>query len=128
MHGIKILMAKSYVDNLGEETKKRMTADDSSEPRPIQLYETDLHRRVLFWKARTARARITRSILERDRRDGKRIIEPHPVDARTKSSLWKVALKASCCVRFGVWKDAVAARCRDFGWPLSCTVERPGET
>jgi len=71
MHGMKVLMAKNFIDNLSEETRKGMT-----EKARAGLYPSFAPRNV-------------------GGTDGKRVIEPDPDDAPVVTSIFEQFSKGS---------------------------------
>jgi DNA invertase Pin-like site-specific DNA recombinase len=84
MHGIKVLIAKNYVENLGEETKKGMTAKAKQGIWPS--FAPPGYRNVLG-------------------SDGKRTIEPDPVDGAVITRLFE---------RFSTGNLSIKMAARDF--------------
>src|SRR5512133_3010865 len=78
MHGIKVLMAKNYVENLGEETKKGMTAKAKQGMWPS--FAPPGYRNVVG-------------------SDGKRTIEPDPVDGPMITRLFERFAKGDVSIR-----------------------------
>jgi DNA invertase Pin-like site-specific DNA recombinase len=78
MHGIKVLMAKNYVENLGEETKKGMTAKAKQ----------------CIWPSFTPPG--YRNVLGPN---GKRTIEPDPTDGPVITRLFERFAKGDVCIK-----------------------------